>query len=215
MTKKIYHHINGTEYRGTSAEFGKVYRPATGEVGGEVAIANKADVESAIAAATKAFPAWRATTPVKRARILFKFKHLLDKHSGTLARLVSEEHGKVLNDAKGSVTRGIEVVEFACGIPQLLKGEYSEDAGTGIDVTSVRQPIGVCGGITPFNFPAMVPLWMFPMAIACGNTFVLKPSEKGSFLLQFSCRTGHGRRLTPGRSECGAWNQRSGGYHPE
>ena len=178
MTKQIYHHIGGCEYQGTSNAVGKVYQPATGEVGGEVAMANKADVEHAIATAAEAFPAWRATTPLKRSRLLFKFKALLDQHADELARLISSEHGKVLNDARGSVTRGIEVVEFACGIPHLLKGEYSEDVGTGVDVTSIRQPIGVCGGITPFNFPAMVPLWMFPMAIACGNTFVLKPSEK-------------------------------------
>ena len=178
MTKKIYHHVGGSEYQGKSNNFDKVYQPATGEVGGEVAMANKADVEHAIAIAEEAFPAWRATTPLKRSRLLFKFKALLDKHADELARLISSEHGKVLNDARGSVTRGIEVVEFACGIPHLLKGEYSEDVGTGVDVTSIRQPIGVCGGITPFNFPAMVPLWMFPLAIACGNTFVLKPSEK-------------------------------------
>src|SRR5690606_22701823 len=134
--------------------------------------------EAAIAAAEAAFPAWAATPPLQRARILFRFKSLLDEHATELAQIITREHGKVLSDARGEVTRGIEVVEFACGIPHLLKGEFSDSVGTNIDSWSLRQPLGVCAGITPFNFPAMVPMWMFPVALACGNTFVLKPSER-------------------------------------
>ncbi len=176
--KQIHHFINGKQYQGSSGNFDNVYNPTTGEVSAEVAMANEADTQSAITAAHDKFPEWRALTPLKRARIFFKYKELIEKNADKIAKLVSAEHGKVLNDAHGSLTRGLEIVEFACSIPQLLKGEYSEDAGTGIDVTSIRQPLGVSAGITPFNFPAMVPLWMFPMAIACGNCFVLKPSEK-------------------------------------
>lgn len=176
--KQLNHLINGEEFKGSSGEFDQVYVSATGEVTCEVAMANEADTQAAIKSADEAFPAWRATTPLKRSRVLFKYKELVEKNADKIAKIVSEEHGKVLNDAHGSLQRGIEVVEFACGIPHLLKGEYSEDAGTGIDVTTIRQPLGVCAGITPFNFPAMVPMWMYPMAIACGNTFVLKPSEK-------------------------------------
>ena len=176
--KQIHHFINGKQHQGSSGNFDNVYNPTTGEVSAEVAMANEADTQSAITAAHDKFPEWRALTPSKRARIFFKYKELIEKNADKIAKLVSAEHGKVLNDAHGSLTRGLEIVEFACGIPQLLKGEYSEDAGTGIDVTSIRQPLGVSAGITPFNFPAMVPLWMFPMAIACGNCFVLKPSEK-------------------------------------
>ena len=176
--KQIHHFINGKQHQGSSGNFDNVYNPTTGEVSAEVAMANEADTQSAITAAHDKFPEWRAMTPLKRARIFFKYKELIEKNADKIAKLVSAEHGKVLNDAHGSLTRGLEIVEFACAIPQLLKGEYSEDAGTGIDVTSVRQPLGVSAGITPFNFPAMVPLWMFPMAIACGNCFVLKPSEK-------------------------------------
>ena len=176
--KQIHHFINGKQYQGSSGNFDNVYNPTTGEVSAEVAMADEADTQAAITAAHEKFPEWRALTPLKRARIFFKYKELIEKNADNIAKLVSAEHGKVLNDAHGSLTRGLEIVEFACAIPQLLKGEYSEDAGTGIDVTSVRQPLGVSAGITPFNFPAMVPLWMFPMAIACGNCFVLKPSEK-------------------------------------
>ncbi|MCH9664886.1 MAG: CoA-acylating methylmalonate-semialdehyde dehydrogenase [Gammaproteobacteria bacterium] len=176
--KQLHHLVNGEEFKGSSGAFEKVYLSATGEVACEVAMANEADTTAAIQAAHEAYPAWREFTPLKRSRIFFKYKELIEKNANKIAQMVSDEHGKVLNDAHGSLQRGIEVVEFACGIPQLLKGEYSEDAGTGIDVTTIRQPLGVCAGITPFNFPAMVPMWMFPMAIACGNTFVLKPSEK-------------------------------------
>jgi malonate-semialdehyde dehydrogenase (acetylating)/methylmalonate-semialdehyde dehydrogenase len=155
-----------------------VYNPATGELAGQVALASAAETQAAIVAAHAALPAWSATPPLQRARVLFRFKALLEAHDAELAGIITREHGKVLSDARGEVTRGMEVVEFACGIPHLLKGEFSDSVGTNIDSWSLRQPVGVCAGITPFNFPAMVPLWMFPIAIACGNTFILKPSEK-------------------------------------
>ncbi|HVB48143.1 MAG TPA: CoA-acylating methylmalonate-semialdehyde dehydrogenase [Burkholderiales bacterium] len=157
---------------------GNVYNPATGQVAKRVPYASAQTVDAAVKAAAAAFPAWRDTPPLRRARVMQKFLQLLQANQKELARLVTEEHGKTLPDATGSVQRGIEVVEFACGIPHLLKGEYSENVGTAVDTHTVRQPVGVCAGITPFNFPVMVPLWMFPVAIACGNTFVLKPSEK-------------------------------------
>ena len=162
----------------TAPRYGEVFNPATGQIARRVAFADGAMVDAAVQAATAAFPAWRDTPPLRRARILQKFLQLLQANQGELAKIVTEEHGKTLPDAMGSVQRGIEVVEFACGIPHLLKGEYAENVGTQVDTHTVRQPVGVCAGITPFNFPVMVPLWMFPMAIACGNTFVLKPSEK-------------------------------------
>src|SRR6202007_71905 len=171
-------YIEGKRAEGTSGRWGDVYNPATGEKSRGVAFAAAAEVDQAVRAAAAAFPAWAATPPLTRARILFKFRELLDREAAALARLISEEHGKVLTDAAGEVTRGAEVVEFACGIPHLLKGEFTEQVGRGIDSWSVRQPLGVCAGITPFNFPAMVPMWMFPVALACGNTFVLKPSER-------------------------------------
>ncbi len=174
----IGHFIDGKVTPGSSGRHGDVYNPATGKVSGRVAFASRSEVDAAVSAAAAAFPAWAATPPLRRARVLFRFKQLLDAHATELAGIVTAEHGKVLNDALGSVNRGIEVVEFACGIPHLLKGDYAENVGTGIDSYSLRQPLGVCVGITPFNFPAMVPMWMFPVAIACGNTFVLKPSEK-------------------------------------
>jgi malonate-semialdehyde dehydrogenase (acetylating)/methylmalonate-semialdehyde dehydrogenase len=155
-----------------------VFNPATGEVTKRVAFCDEEEIDSAVKAAESALPAWRDTPPLRRARILQKFLQLLQINQKDLARIVCDEHGKTLPDAMGSVQRGIEVVEFACGIPHLLKGEYSENVGTSVDTHSVYQPVGVCAGITPFNFPVMVPLWMFPVAIACGNTFILKPSEK-------------------------------------
>jgi malonate-semialdehyde dehydrogenase (acetylating)/methylmalonate-semialdehyde dehydrogenase len=160
------------------ARSGEVFNPASGQVARRVTYATPTEVDAAVQAAARAFPGWAATPPLRRARVMFKFKELAERHAGELAALITAEHGKVFTDAEGEVTRGLEVVEFACGIPQLLKGEYSEQVGTGIDMYSIRQPVGVCVGITPFNFPAMVPMWMFPMAIACGNTFVLKPSER-------------------------------------
>jgi malonate-semialdehyde dehydrogenase (acetylating)/methylmalonate-semialdehyde dehydrogenase len=172
------HFIAGRAVRGQSGRKGTVHNPATGAPRGEVAYASGDETRAAIAAAEAALPAWSAMPPLQRARIMFRFKALLEQHTDELARLITLEHGKVLSDARGEVIRGTEVVEFACGIPQMLKGEYSESVGTGVDSWSQRQPVGVCAGITPFNFPAMVPMWMFPVAIACGNTFVLKPSEK-------------------------------------
>ncbi|EKD73730.1 MAG: hypothetical protein ACD_45C00210G0006, partial [uncultured bacterium] len=177
MTYQVTHFINGQAIAAAGRAL-ELFNPATGEVAGHVMTADKRIVEQAIAAAKVAFPAWSAMTPLKRARILFKFKGLLEQHLDELAKLITIEHGKTLEDARGSVQRGIDVVEFACGIPEHLKGSYTEEVGTHIDSYSVRQPLGVCVGITPFNFPAMIALWMFPLAIACGNTFVLKPSEK-------------------------------------
>src|SRR5271156_549981 len=174
----IHHYIEGKRAEGVSGRWGDVYNPATGEKSGRVAFAGAGEVDRAVRAAAAAFPAWAATPPLTRARILFKFRELLDREAGALARLITDEHGKVFSDAAGEVTRGTEVVEFACGIPHLLKGESTEQVGRGIDSWSLRQPLGVCAGITPFNFPAMVPMWMFPVALACGNTFVLKPSER-------------------------------------
>src|SRR5713226_9175552 len=174
----IHHYIDGKRAEKTNGRWGEVYNPATGERTRRVAFAGSGEVDQAVRAAAGAFPAWAATPPLTRARILFKFRELLDREAGALARLISEEHGKVLSDAAGEVVRGTEVVEFACGIPHLLKGEFTEQVGRGIDSWSVRQPLGVCVGITPFNFPAMVPMWMFPVALACGNTFILKPSER-------------------------------------
>src|SRR5213075_1501066 len=178
----ISHFINGKRVQGRSESSGgrggDVFNPATGEKVRRVAFASAADVDAAVKAAAAAFPGWAATPPLTRARILFKFLELLAREHDTLARVISEEHGKVFSDAQGEITRGVEVVEFACGIPHLLKGEFTEQVGRGIDSWSVRQPLGVCAGITPFNFPAMVPMWMFPMAIATGNTFILKPSER-------------------------------------
>lgn len=174
----IGHFMSNKPWRGTSDRIGDVHNPATGAVTGEVALANKADVDVVVETAANALPGWAATPPAKRAMFMFEFRDLLKKHTNELAELLSAEHGKTLPDAKGEIARGIEVVEFACGIPQLLKGEYSEAVAQNVDSFSVRQPVGVVAGITPFNFPAMVPLWMYPVAIACGNTFVLKPSEK-------------------------------------
>ncbi len=172
------HYIQGAISAGQSGRTGTVFNPATGQPRLTVSYASSAEAERAVAAAASAAPAWAATPPLQRARVMFRFKELIEKHREELATLITAEHGKVLADARGEVTRGLEVVEFACGIPHLLKGEFSENVGSGVDSWSLRQPVGICVGVTPFNFPAMVPLWMFPIAIACGNTFVLKPSEK-------------------------------------
>jgi malonate-semialdehyde dehydrogenase (acetylating)/methylmalonate-semialdehyde dehydrogenase len=175
---EIPHFIGGQAVAGSSGRSGDVYNPATGARTGRVAFADKSEVDRAVAAATAAFPAWAAAPPLKRARILNRFRELLERDQARLAAVITAEHGKVASDAAGEMQRGTEVVEFATGIPQLLKGEFTEEVGTGVDSHSIRQPLGVVAGITPFNFPAMVPLWMFPVAIACGNTFILKPSEK-------------------------------------
>jgi malonate-semialdehyde dehydrogenase (acetylating)/methylmalonate-semialdehyde dehydrogenase len=169
--------INGAP-AAPGARFGDVFNPATGQVTKRVAFADAATIDAAVKAAAAAFPAWRDTPALRRARVMQEFLNLLRKNQRELAALVTAEHGKTLPDAMGSVQRGMEVVEFACGIPHLLKGEHSENVGTQVDAHTLRQPVGVCAGITPFNFPVMVPLWMFPVAIACGNTFILKPSEK-------------------------------------
>ena len=172
------HIINGKPVAGTSGRRGDVYDPATGAVTKQVAFADEAEVDAAVAAAHEAMPGWAATPPARRAKVMFRLKQLVEAHADELTRLITSEHGKVLNDAAGSLARAVEIVDFACGIPQLLKGEFSENVGTGIDSYTLRQPVGVCVGITPFNFPAMVPMWMFPIAVSCGNTFVLKPSER-------------------------------------
>jgi len=175
--KKIKNYINGSNIC-SSKNFLNVSDPSTGEKCAEVVLSNSNDFKQAIKSSKNAFKAWSNTTPLKRSRILSKYKELIEKNIENLAKLVSLEHGKTLDDAKGSVIRGLEVVEFACGIPHLLKGEFSQNVGTNIDSWSIRQPLGVTAGITPFNFPAMVPMWMYPISIACGNTFILKPSEK-------------------------------------
>ena len=174
----IQHFIDGERADAKSGRWGDVFNPATGEKVRRVALGGAGEIDAAVQSAAKAFPGWAATPPLSRARILFKFLELLAREHDNLARAISEEHGKVFSDAQGEITRGVEVVEFACGIPHLLKGEFTEQVGRGIDSWSVRQPLGVCAGITPFNFPAMVPMWMFPMALATGNTFILKPSER-------------------------------------
>ena len=174
----IYHFVDGKEFKGTSQRTSDVYNPATGEVTAKVYLASKKDLDEVIQNSLKASVGWANTPALQRARILFKFKELIEKNADELTKLIVSEHGKVYNDAQGSLTRGLEVVEFACGIPHLLKGEFTENVGKEVDSWSMRQPLGVCAGITPFNFPAMVPMWMFPISIACGNSFILKPSEK-------------------------------------
>ena len=174
----IQHFVNGKKFSGESKRVGKVFNPATGEQTAEVKLATTKDVNDAVDNAKKAFENWSNKPPLQRARVMFKFKELIEKNSDELTKIIVSEHGKVYEDAKGSLTRGLEVVEYACGIPQMLKGEFTENVGSNVDSWSIRQPLGVCAGVTPFNFPAMVPMWMFPMAIACGNTFILKPSEK-------------------------------------
>ena len=176
--RELAHYIGGHAVKGTGGRFGEVFDPATGELGARVPFADGAEVDRAVAAAKAAFPAWAAVTPQQRARVMFAFRDLIRTHMDELAAIITAEHGKTIDDAKGSITRGLEVVEFACGIAQLLKGEYTDSVGSGVDSWSMRSPLGVCVGITPFNFPAMVPMWMFPVALACGNSFVLKPSEK-------------------------------------
>ena len=178
MAREIEHFIDGKRVKGTSGRSLDVTNPATGEVIAQTPLASADEVRAVVNSAAKALPAWSALPPAKRAEIFFNFRDLLKKHQDELAPLLSIEHGKTIPDAMGEIGRGIEVVEFACGIPHLLKGEYSEGVATNVDTYTLRQPVGICAGITPFNFPAMVPMWMYPVAIACGNTFVLKPSEK-------------------------------------
>ena len=174
----IDHYVSGEKFLGNSKRLSSVFNPATGEETAKVRLGSKEDLNKTVEKALNAFEPWLNTPPLQRARVLFKFKELIEKNSDELTKIIVSEHGKVYEDAKGSLLRGLEVVEYACGIPQILKGEFTENVGKNVDSWSVRQPLGVCAGITPFNFPAMVPMWMFPMAIACGNTFILKPSEK-------------------------------------
>jgi malonate-semialdehyde dehydrogenase (acetylating)/methylmalonate-semialdehyde dehydrogenase len=178
MSETLSHWINGQAVAGQSGRMGDVFNPAIGEKIAEVPFASVDEVAKAVAAASAAAPGWAATPPIRRARMIFKFKELIEARMDDFAAIVTREHGKVLSDAAGSISRGVEVLEFACGIPHLLKGEFSESVGTGVDSYSMRQPLGVVAGITPFNFPAMVPMWMFPISLACGNAFILKPSEK-------------------------------------
>ena len=176
--RTISHFVNGQSLDGQSGRFGDVYNPNTGEVQARVQLATDAELDRAVQAAAAAQVGWAATNPQRRARVMFEFKRLLERDMNSLAEILSAEHGKVIADSKGDIQRGLEVIEFACGIPHVLKGEYTDGAGPGIDVYSMRQPLGVVAGITPFNFPAMIPMWMFGIAIAVGNTFILKPSEK-------------------------------------
>jgi len=176
--RAIPHWIAGKAVAGISGRTANVYNPATGQVQALVPLANRVELDAAVTAAQAAFPAWSAQPPLRRARVLFRFRELFEQHLDEFAALITSEHGKVFSDARGEATRGLEVVEFATGIPHLLKGEFSEQVGTGVDSWSIRQPLGVVAGITPFNFPAMVPMWMFPIALACGNCFILKPSER-------------------------------------
>ena len=178
MTYKLNNWINGSLCESNSEHFGDIFNPATGEKIGEVPFSTTLEVNEAVEIASEAWPTWAAVPPARRARVMFKFKELVEANIDELAKVVTQEHGKVISDAVGSISRGLEVVEFSCGIPNLLKGDFTEQVGSGIDSYSTRQPLGVVAGITPFNFPAMVPMWMFPIAIACGNTFILKPSEK-------------------------------------
>jgi malonate-semialdehyde dehydrogenase (acetylating)/methylmalonate-semialdehyde dehydrogenase len=192
----IQHLIHGKPVSGDERT-ADVFNPSTGQVIHQVPLASTRTVQLAIDSARKAFPAWRNTPPAKRAQVMFRFKQLLEQNEAQIARLISEEHGKTLEDAAGELKRGIENVEFACAAPEILKGEYSRNVGPNIDAWSDFQPLGVVAGITPFNFPAMVPLWMYPLAIACGNCFI-RPVAAGS-------------RLAAGSVECGAWRQGSGG----
>ena len=177
-TAEVGHYIDGQRVASTSGRRQPVWNPATGTVARQVALASVDEIDAAVASARAAFPAWADMPPIRRARIMNKFLELLNQHRDTLAAMITAEHGKVYTDAQGEVTRGIDIVEFACGVPQLLKGDYTDQVSTGIDNWTLRQPLGVVAGITPFNFPCMVPMWMFPVAIACGNTFILKPSER-------------------------------------
>ena len=174
--RQVDHFIAGNSPAATRKH--KIWNPSTGEVQAEVALGDASLLDQAVAAAKKVQPEWAATNPQKRARVMFEFKRLVEENKQQLAELLASEHGKVVDDAHGDVQRGLEVIEYACGIPQALKGEYTQGAGPGIDVYSMRQPLGIGAGITPFNFPAMIPMWMFGMAIAAGNAFILKPSER-------------------------------------
>ena len=178
QTTLVGHYIAGRLVPGSGGRQQPVYNPSTGAVARQVALASAEDVNAAVAAAVAAQPAWGDMPPIRRARVLNQFLQLLNQHKDTLAAMITAEHGKVFTDAQGEVSRGIDIVEFACGAPQLLKGDYTDQVSTGIDNHTLRQPLGVVAGITPFNFPCMVPMWMFPIALAAGNAFILKPSER-------------------------------------
>jgi malonate-semialdehyde dehydrogenase (acetylating) / methylmalonate-semialdehyde dehydrogenase len=178
MSKTLNHFVGGREVEGNSGRYGEVFDPARGAVTARVPLASRQEVDAVVANAREAFRGWAHTTPLRRARVMYKFRELLEQNADRIAELITREHGKTHADALGEVTRGMEVVEFACGAPHLLKGEVTENVGTSVDSHSLRQPLGVVAGITPFNFPAMVPMWMFPVALACGNSFILKPSER-------------------------------------
>lgn len=194
VTQSLHHYIGGQKKEAQNSRFGDIYDPGTGEISAQAPLASADEVRQAIQVAAAAFPDWAATPPAQRAKIMFNFRELIIQNMDELAAILASEHGKTVPDAKGSITRGLEVVEFACGIPHLLKGEHNEGVARGVDCHTIRQPLGVCAGITPFNFPAMVPMWMFPVAIACGNTFVLKPSEKDPsaplFLAELASKAG-------------------------
>ena len=194
----VPHLIGGKTDAPADSRTADIVNPATGEIAGQVALASRKTVEEAISAAEAAFPAWRATPPAKRARVMFRFKQLLEENAQRVCALITAEHGKVLDDAFGELTRGIENVEYACGVPELLKGEFSKNVGPSIDSWSEFQPLGVVAGITPFNFPAMVPLWMYPIAIACGNTFILKPSERDPSAALYVAQLAEEAGLPPG-----------------
>src|SRR4051794_4791290 len=196
--RTIQHRIGGHETTGSSGRTAPVYDPATGEQQAEVVLASREDVDAAVQSAKAAFEAWGDVSVTRRARVMFRFRDLVERHTDEIARIISSEHGKVLDDAKGEIIRGMEVVEYACGIPQLAKGEFSDQVSTDIDSFSFRQPLGVCVGITPFNFPIMVPMWMHPMAIATGNTFVLKPSERDPSISNFVAELYHEAGLPDG-----------------
>jgi malonate-semialdehyde dehydrogenase (acetylating) / methylmalonate-semialdehyde dehydrogenase len=197
-TKTINHWIDGKTYEKTAERTGDVFNPATGEVQAKVALATPSIVDEAVESAARASQTWRSISLAKRTKVLFAFRQLVDKHQHDIAKLLTLEHGKVTGDALGEVNRGLEVIEFACGIADLAKGEYSENVSTEVDTYSIRQPLGVVAGITPFNFPAMVPMWMYPIAIACGNTFILKPSERNPSAAMFCAQLFADAGLPPG-----------------
>ncbi|MCG8642316.1 MAG: CoA-acylating methylmalonate-semialdehyde dehydrogenase [Desulfobacterales bacterium] len=198
MEKRVTHLINGQIADGTDDRFQDVFNPATGEVTKQVALASRSTVEEAIAAAQKAFPAWRNTSPAKRAQVMYKLKYLMEENADKICRMITDEHGKVFNDAMGELLRAVENVEFACGVPELLKGEHSKNVGPAIDSWSEHQALGVVAGITPFNFPAMVPFWMWPLAVVAGNTFILKPSERTPTASMYLTQLAQEAGLPPG-----------------
>ena len=210
----IHNAIGGRKIKSESRRIAPVFNPATGEQVASLPLSTADEVNAAVAAAKDAASAWGATPPLKRTKFMFRFKELLDRNADEIARAISREHGKTHEDARGELARGIDVVDFACGIPHLVKGEYSRNVGPEIDTWSDRQPLGVVAGITPFNFPAMVPMWMYPVAIACGNTFVLKPSERDPVALDADLGAVPGGWLPARRAQRRSRRPRSGRHHP-